>query len=321
MKPFGHILRALEKGHGVALATVVGAHGSTPRHRGARMAVADDGAQWGSVGGGKIEEVVVAAALEVAKGGEPRVVRQHLVQDLAMCCGGSMEVAVTAAGPSRDVIATLAFANEPAVLVTPVDGGPLALREVRDGEPREPRLVDGALVEVVGTVERAILFGLGHVGSALGPLLVKLGFSVVACDDDETGAIERSAAVSWAAAVVESFDLADVERAVGALGADDFVLIVTRDHAIDQRLLESIFVRDEIGYIGMIGSLGKVGRFRKRFEARGLLAGEEGQARWARLFAPIGIDVGAETPEEIAVAIAAQLVEVRRKGRSRVWRT
>ena len=64
----------------------------------------------------------------------------------------------------------------------------------------------------------------------------------------------------------------------------------------------------------MIGSRGKVGRFRKRLEARGLLDGELGAARWARLRAPIGLDLGAETPEEIAVAIAAELVARRRRG-------
>src|SRR6185503_7421286 len=91
-------------------------------------------------------------------------------------------------------------------------------------------------------------------------------------------------------------------------------LIVTRDHAIDQQLLERLIGHDELGYLGMIGSRGKVGRFRKRLEARGLLDGELGAARWARLRAPIGLNVGAETPEEIAVAIAAELVAVRRRG-------
>ena len=64
----------------------------------------------------------------------------------------------------------------------------------------------------------------------------------------------------------------------------------------------------------MIGSRGKVGRFRKRLEAKGLLDGERGAARWARLRAPIGLDLGAETPEEIAIAIAAELVAQRRRG-------
>src|SRR6478752_1256598 len=128
---FAAALSALEGGRGVAIAAVVGAHGSTPRHLGARMAVASDGEQWGTIGGGKIEQLVALAAREVAGGAAPRVVRQHLVRDLAMCCGGSMEVAITPVAASRDVVAQLAGVRKDRVLVTPLDGGPLTVRDVR----------------------------------------------------------------------------------------------------------------------------------------------------------------------------------------------
>ena len=311
---FAAALRALEAGRGAALATVIGAHGSTPRHLGARMAVADDGEQWGTIGGGRIEQLVVTAARAVAAGAPPRVVRRHLVRDLAMCCGGSMEVALTPAASSRAALAALAGADAPHVLTTPVDGGPLAVRAVEPGDPpaHRPRLAGGALVERLGGRERAIVFGLGHVARSLGPLLAQLGFEVVVCDDGDTGA--TAAAPAWASTLVESFDVAEVERALGGFRRDDHVLIVTRDHAIDQQLVERLVARDELAYVGMIGSRGKVGRFRKRLEAKGLLDGDAGAARWARLRAPIGLDIGAETPEEIAVAIAAELVAVRRRG-------
>ncbi|HSD91285.1 MAG TPA: XdhC family protein [Kofleriaceae bacterium] len=312
---FAAALGALDSGRGVAIASVVGASGSTPRHLGARMVVATDGEQWGTIGGGKIEQLVVAAAREVAGGAAPRVIRQHLVRDLAMCCGGSMEVAITPAAGSRDAIAQLAGTRKDLVLVTPLDGGPMSVREPRAGDPHTHRpVVDGeTLVERVGVVERAIVFGLGHVGRSLGPLLDKLGFSVIVCDDGETGAVDAPPA--WAAEVIESFDAGEVERRLGGFGADDYVLIVTRDHAIDQKLLEQLIVHPTLHYLGMIGSRGKVGRFRKRLEAKGIITDDDvGSARWARLRAPIGLDIGAETPEEIAIAIAAQLVAMRRRG-------
>jgi len=311
---FSQALRALDAGRGVAIACVIGARGSTPRHLGARMAVADDGEQWGTVGGGRIEQLVVAAAREVAAGAAPRVVRQHLVRDLAMCCGGSMEVVVTPAAGSRAAIAALAGDRTPRILATPLDGSPLALRAPGPGDPRphHPVVAGGVLLERLGAAERAIVLGLGHVARHLGPLLAGVGFGVVVCDDGETGATD--VATPWATEVIESFDVAEIERRVGGFSVDDFVLIVTRDHAIDQRLLEQLIVRDDLGYLGMIGSRGKVGRFRKRLAARGLLDGEVGAARWARLRAPIGLNVGAETPEEIAIAIAAELVAVRRRG-------
>ncbi len=302
---FAQALRALEAGRGVAIASVIGAHGSTPRHLGARMVVAADGEQWGTVGGGKIEQLVVEAAREVAGGAAPRVVRQHLTRDLAMCCGGSMEVVLTPGAGSKAVIAQLANGQPPDVLVTPIDGEPLSVRGAAPGDPphHHPALRDGALVERIGGKERAVVFGLGHVARSLGPLLAGLGFAVIVCDDGETGATAETP--PWAASLHDGFDAAVVEPG-------DLVLIVTRDHAIDQQLLEALIVRDDLGYLGMIGSRGKVGRFRKRLEARGLLDGPEGEARWARVRAPIGLDIGAETPEEIAVAIAAELVARRR---------
>jgi xanthine dehydrogenase accessory factor len=322
---FAAALRALDAGRGVALATVTGAQGSTPRHVGARMAVADDGEQWGTIGGGRIEQVVVAAAREVASGAEPRVVRQHLVRDLAMCCGGSMEVVLTPAGTSRAVLAEIAGrpgAAPPLALVTPLDGGALTVRPPRAGDPAafRPAVIDGQLVERVGASERAIVFGLGHVARNLGPLLAQLGFTVIVCDDGDTGATAEAPA--WASQLIESFDPAEIERELGGFTANDRVLIVTRDHAIDQQLLESLIARDDLGYLGMIGSRGKVGRFKKRLETKGLLDGDAGAARWARLRAPIGLDVGAETPEEIAVAIAAELVALRRRGQAAAgdWR-
>ncbi len=308
-------LEALDAGHAVAIATVTGAHGSTPRHLGARMAVTASGEQWGTVGGGKIEQVVVERAREVAAGAAPAIVRQHLVRDLAMCCGGSMEVVLTPAAPSRDALVAYRTPGV-RVLCTPLDGAPLSVRDARAGDPRahRPAIVDGALVEKIGPAERAIIFGLGHVARALGPLLANVGFVVIACDDNETGATEQPPA--WASQVIESFDAREVETRVGGFGVDDYVLIVTRDHAIDQKLLEALIGNDAIGYLGMIGSRGKVGRFEKRLRAKGLLDGDRGEARWARLRAPIGLDLGAETPDEIAVAIAAELVARRRRGSS-----
>ncbi len=310
---FAAALAALDAGRGVAIASVIGAHGSTPRHLGARMAVAADGEQWGTIGGGKIEQLVVAAAREVAAGAPPRVVRQHLVRDLAMCCGGSMEIVLTPCAGSREALTELASGGR-TVAVTPIDGEAILVRPPRAGDPAANRaaIIDGALVERIGGGERAIVFGFGHVAKSLGPLLAGLGFAVVVCDDGETGAVAASPA--WASQVIESFDIREIERELGGFTADDRVLIVTRDHAIDQQLLEALIVRDDVGYLGMIGSRGKVGRFRKRLEAKGLLDGEIGAARWARLRAPIGLDLGAETPEEIAVAIAAELVAVRRRG-------
>lgn len=324
MKLFAQILSALDGGRAVALATVVATGGSTPRHPGARMAIADDGTTWGTIGGGRIELEVTAAGREVAAGAAPRRVQHHLVRDLAMCCGGKMDVLVAPVASSADALrAAIAASKErtPLLLDTPLDGGALIATPVSAAEARgwrRTRLDGERLREAFGVRARVVVFGAGHVGRAIGELANRCELEVVLCDDGDTGALAADA--PWAARVVESFEVADVAAALGGLGAGDRLLIVTRDHAVDQRILERLVgggipgcAVDDLDFVGMIGSRGKVGRFAHRLDARGLLAGD-GAARWARVHAPVGLDVGAETPEEIAVAVVAQLIALDRRG-------
>lgn len=310
MSLFAAVLSELSAGRGVALATVTAVGGSTPRHLGARMAVLDDGRTLDTIGGGKIEHEITTAGREVARGGRPRQVRHHLVRDLAMCCGGWMELVIGPADPVVcagvvDAIAT----RRPRVLTTSTADGAMALVD-RALPTRAASVHDGALHELVAAPERALVFGAGHVGRALSPLLASLGYEVIVCDDGDTGALD--AGVPGASRAIDSFAVADVERALGPLGAGDHAFVVTRDHAVDERLMGELFER-RLDYLGLIGSLGKVGRFKKRFAARGVEP-----SRWDDVHAPIGLDVGAETPAEIAVAIAAELVVRRRRGQRRV---
>lgn len=307
-----------------ALATVVAASGSTPRHLGARMMITGEGRLIGSVGGGRIEHEVVQRAASVVATQAKAVVRHHLVRDLAMCCGGSMEVAIAPAPACRAALAAVVEAERtrrPIALETPRDGGAWRCRPLVPGEERlgrRPRLEGELVVEMCGRALRVVLFGAGHVGRAVGSLAATCGFDVIVCDDGDTGALD--APLTWAQQTVPSFEPADVERALGGFGSDDLVLIVTRDHAVDQRILERLLGRGELGFLGMIGSRGKVGRFYKRLLAKGLVSGPDDPA-WRRLAAPIGLDIGAETPGEIAVAVVAQLVAVRRLGQPqpRTW--
>jgi xanthine dehydrogenase accessory factor len=308
-----------------ALATVVAATGSTPRHLGARMMVCGDGRLIGSVGGGRIEHEVVQRALEVARSGAGAVVQHHLVRDLAMCCGGAMTVAIAPAagcGAALEAVVAAEQARRPGVLETPCDGGAWRWRAASSEElrgSRRPRRDGDLVVELCGLAQRVVLFGAGHVGRAVGGLAASCGFEVTVCDDGDTGALDE--ALPWAAQVVPSFEVADAERALAGFAADDLVLIVTRDHAVDLRLLEAMLPRVELGFLGMIGSRGKVGRFLKRLVAKGVVD-SEADPRWQRVAAPIGLDLGAETPAEIAVAVVAQLVAVRRLGQRepRGWR-
>jgi xanthine dehydrogenase accessory factor len=249
---FDELVRLRRERRPCALATVVRTSGSTPRKAAARMLVRGDGSIVGTIGGGRVEnEVVLAAVALIAEGTAARakLLRYHLTHELAMCCGGEMEVFV-----------------EPLV-------------------PEPPLVVCGA----------------GHVAHALVPLAREVGFQPIVVDEAEEWATpERFPA---AARILDSFDVRDWKEI--ALDDNTYVVIVTRDHAQDQALLEALLPR-KLAYLGLIGSKRKIAMFKQRLEAKGLDV-----SRFDRLHAPIGLDIGAQTPEEIAVAIVAQLISVR----------
>ena len=200
------------------------------------------------------------------------------------------------------------------VVVTSLDSGAKELRVCSNDEPRGARVVEDKtgggerlFHHPLLSPARVILFGSGHVARAIAPIAASVGFAVAVCDEHGVG-IEALPGARW---LVESSELVDIEREIGPLGSSDYAVIVTRDHAVDQRILERLLPREDLAYLGMIGSRGKVARFRKRLEAKGIAT----DARWARLHAPIGLDIRAETPEEIAVAVVAQLIDVRQQTR------
>lgn len=143
------------------------------------------------------------------------------------------------------------------------------------------------------------IYGAGHVAEALAPIAVALEFDVQVVDERDA-LIERSA-----------FDGTDRHTdnpvAHAASLENGYALIVTHDHALDQELVSRLLPKESLAWVGMIGSRAKVTRFLVRLKASGAT---EQQLR--RLCAPVGLDLGAETPSEIAVAIAAELVRVRR---------
>ncbi len=159
-------------------------------------------------------------------------------------------------------------------------------------------------LEVLSAMPRLALFGGGYLARPIAALASACGFAVTVMDARE----EWLTAERFPAA---SRRLEDPERAGKAweTRSDDFVVIVTHDHALDQRLVNVFLDRPtgEVGFIGMIGSIAKQRKFAQRLSARGV-----SDERIARLRTPLGLSIGAQTPEEIAVSVVAELVAVRR---------
>jgi xanthine dehydrogenase accessory factor len=158
------------------------------------------------------------------------------------------------------------------------------------------------LFEPFGNPERLIVFGAGHIGQALAPLAAKAGFGVMVVDNrPEFATRER---------------FPDAERVIagpygetlGQLRFDPhtYIVITTHGHESDEEIL-SYCIHQPFAYLGMIGSQHKVATVRKHLEEQGV-----GKNRIARVHAPIGLNIGAETPFEIAVSILAEMVAVRR---------
>lgn len=161
-----------------------------------------------------------------------------------------------------------------------------------------------AFIEPLGLKETLVLVGAGHIHAALSPVGLALGFDVVIADDlEEYASDERFPGARCAL----SFE----PREWGvSLDGGAYVVVASRDHAVDQEVLEKLAALGaRPAYLGVVGSEAKLLRFKKRLEARGV------DPTWIeKIRGPIGVDVGAETPAEIAVAVAAELVAVRRRG-------
>jgi xanthine dehydrogenase accessory factor len=181
--------------------------------------------------------------------------------------------------------------------------------ELTEDDEAEPGLVCGGTLEVFVeplTVPRLAVLGAGHLGQAVARVAAPAGFRVTVADDRTTHAVRDrfpAAAEVLALPWEESFEVLPADGTT-------YVVIVTRSCAIDKRCL-AWALGTRARYVGMIGSSRKVAKARERLLARGVPA-----EAFDRLHAPVGLDIGARTHEEIAVAVVAEMIAVRRTGAS-----
>lgn len=156
-------------------------------------------------------------------------------------------------------------------------------------------------LEVIETGAKLVVFGAGYIAKPLAAVAAGCGFEVTVVDEREGWAIEeRFPTATLHVGSTESF-ARDWQT-----DGSEFAVVVTHDHALDQMLVQHLLGRP-LRFLGMIGSLPKQRKFALRLRARGF-----SEADIARLHTPLGVDIGAATPEEIAVSVVAQLVAVRR---------
>jgi xanthine dehydrogenase accessory factor len=339
---FPKLLETLTAGSGLALATVVRTEGSTPQVEGAAAIFSKAGLVAGTVGGGLLEGRVAESAAKALGDGEPRLITISLESDPADTeggiCGGTARVLVDpGVGAWKGVFASAlegfrqrrqgalvsrvkpghgdTVSVERGWLPEGVPGLPgdpvfgelapeIVAAAIEDGKPR--LFVESKdrmwFIEPVLPLPRLIVVGAGHVGRAVTHLGHLLDFSVTVIDDRA----EFANIINVPEA--DEILLADIGGAVKAVedSPDDYFVIVTRGHRKDAEALRAALGR-KAAYIGMIGSRRKVELMRCEFLESGWSTAEQ----WAVVHAPIGVDIGSRTVEEIAVSIAAELVKVR----------
>ena len=298
----------LSGGESLCLVTVLDSVGSTPRGKGSRMLVAREGRIAGTIGGGAIEHRSREMAQEVIAAGQSTEHRFSLnktdLENLGMICGGAARVFFRYL-PAGDE-ATLALCDQALALYQA--GADIWLNE---GESlalytENPGAGLAGCTEQINSTGRVYIFGGGHVGQALAPVLASVGFRVTVLDDRPEYA---DAALFPSAEEVIVCDFEHLDRSI-TLSDQDYCCVMTRGHAHDM-VVEAQLLRSPVCYIGVIGSRSKKAGVDKR------LVEEFGipEDQIPRIVSPIGLSIRAETPAEIAVSIAGQMIQHRAERR------
>lgn len=342
MDLFETVAIELTGGQSVVLAVIAGKTGSAPRSVGTRTALLEDFSTIGTIGGGALESEVLQLAREVLLQRKWVVRNFDLTSEDAaragMICGGRVQVLIHFVDASNSchlelyqAIASSVKENKKAWLVTHIPAvhssgaefgdGPSPVQDlcfpggpgtgmpgdvaakVRSSRP-EQVVHNGEiyLVEPLGRETTVYIFGAGHIALELVPLAHLVGFKTVVLDDRPEFADPERFSTADCVTVLDSFESGFKGLEIGE---NSYLVLVTRGHLHDLDLIRQA-LGTRAGYIGMIGSKRKRHAINQTLMAEGFTNRD-----LERIHSPVGIDIRAETPEEIAVSIVAELIQTR----------
>ena len=328
-KLFDALQEVLSRGEDAVLVTIVASSGSAPRGTGARMLVTARGRIFGTIGGGAVEYKGEQLAAEILRTKRSRQENFRLfkndVADLGMVCGGAVDVYFRfIPGGDEAILALISQCAgifetlEPSWLITELTEGGLSVYGTKHGLLGDgvPETVIAALgnrqaqIEAEGRVYfcekllqpgKVYIFGGGHIAQALAPALIAADFPCVVLDDRP----DFLDPARFGGAETRRIDPEDISDVIADLGENDYVCVMTRGHKDDMNIQRQV-MRSPVRYIGVIGSAKKQRTVKEQILALGYA-----EAEFDKVVSPIGLDIGAETPAELAVSIAAQLIMVR----------
>jgi len=336
------ILDFIDEGRCFAVALVLGTKGSAPRKAGTKAVIEESGKIWGTLGGGKVEAEAQRQAVEACSSKNPVVFEVSLYGESKAeetpICGGSVRILIDpAALKNRDAYAESVKSLQErrrGALLTRVNSGKQTKVEVRwiseedvrgDGSFAEAEEILACLKEEISCLLKEectesgefaetfiesvipkpllLIIGGGHIGQALAKHAALGGFDIAVIEDRQEYA---QAELFGEGALIYCGDICR-EISKFSVKEDTYIVIVTRSHRHDAEALERCIGRGA-AYVGMIGSKRKVALIRNNFIENGICT----EAEFDEVFAPIGLDIGAETVEEIAVSILGEMISVRR---------
>jgi xanthine dehydrogenase accessory factor len=311
------------EGRGAVLATVVETWGSAPRQAGSQLAISGDAQIMGSVSGGCVEGAVVAEALDALEDGKPRLltfgVSDNEAFAVGLACGGTIRVLVEPIGPALplpllEALVAARAARRPVAYVVNTASWENRLTD-GSGDPLEPAIRARFRSDKSGMEEgdwfiavhnpplRMIVVGAVHIAQPLLQMARLTGYDPLLIDPREAfGAQARFPGETI------SHDWPDEAMTAHGLDARTAVVTLTHDAKLDDPAIHAA-LRSPVFYLGCLGSTRTHAKRVERLTAAGYTPEEIG-----RIHAPVGLNIGAKSPAEIAVSILAQITETLRKG-------
>lgn len=340
---FKIITSLLEKGSSLILASIVNQQGSAPRHNGTKMVIDVNGNIYGTIGGSLLEAITIKESRLAISGHYSRLMEFDLsgkdANAKGMICGGKAQILLAHIIATNENLFFFRLMRETiqkgqnfyflthfketdesvdilGYTILYQDGRVAGGKSIEDNDAELLKMAlhnlsstaviqlndNSVVIDPIRKIKTLFCCGAGHVAEPTAHIAALVGFRVIVIDDRAEYATQERFPEAYRVCLVKEFNRALVGMDIDS---DSFIVIVTRGHQFDREVLEQS-LKTPASYIGMISS-----RRKKAAIYEALLAKGVARTELDRVHSPIGLDIGGETPEEIAVSIVAELIGVR----------
>lgn len=306
-----YLIDTLRRHQRAALMVVVASKGSSPGTAGAKMALSPDGTTVGTIGGGRVEFDLSELTRELLNNMDGSALRlfnryhnEHKTDKSGHICGGFQQVVLWLCGPDDlpllEQLKKRVSEGLPTQLSVNAQGVEISdsLQQIAQPVFNYQDEEDWCYREMTGLRKQAYIIGGGHVGLALSQLLNLLDFEISIFDERDQVAtmLENSYALDKTVASYQTIDQLIPE------GDNSYIFIMTHSHETDQLVVERLAGKN-YRYFGLMGSRRKINIIKQN------LAESIPSEQWDNIHAPLGLPIKSRTPMEIAVSIAAELIQ------------